>query len=80
MPVDPTELLAIATRVKRATGNRDVIELCDFVLGAAAAPPMAAKPVKQAPGPRNEPAGCPECERRRAQRTAAQQRWRSKRA
>lgn len=46
MPVDTTQLRAIAERVRRQTTNREIIDLCDAVL--AKAEPAKACPVCEA--------------------------------
>jgi len=74
MAVDPTGLREIAERLKRATTNRDVLALCEGVM-AGFGPVKADEAL-----PVSKPGSCPECERRRSQRTAAQRRWRGKKS
>jgi hypothetical protein len=65
--VDATDI-ETAHRLKRATTNRDVLALCEKVLSG--------KPIER-PAAKGHPQ-CAECDRRRGQRTAAQQRWRKR--
>ena len=66
-------LIETATRLKRQTTNRDVLALCEAVLGLVTKAPV------QFPE-RLEAMGCPECARRRGLKAASQKRRRAKRA
>lgn len=73
MVVDPT-LLETAHRLKRSTTNRDVLALCEAIIGWAGRSRTEVQVQHKSAG--GAGAACPECERRRSRRTAAQARWR----
>ena len=81
--MDRAELLALTTRVRRATRLPDVIALCDEaerLVVSTAAPTVAPVVSTQAPIVNTvvSTGDCPVCEARRFAKAAAQRRWRNK--
>ena len=69
MSVDTTHARVVATRVRRQTNNRDILDLCDYVLDVPQIPnTVTLKAMAEIE--------CPVCAQRRASKAASQRKFR----
>jgi hypothetical protein len=70
------ELMSKVQSLRRATSNRDMLDVIDFAEKALVAK-VRAEP-KSAPAPKATASACPECEKRRKAKAVAMQKYRAK--